>query len=290
MKLKDVGAVAMMSVGLLGVSTMAHALTTEVRIVSAFAYYDEANAVEVDPDSGWWAGGRGTGTVEIGSAYGAPDGLGREAVMLDTPTADDSVQVYARTDQPSYRGAFPEMLRATPDTQLGFWLYLSSASTTTASPVISVWIGVGSGGWRYEIVTFDPVANSYDQKDTWMYVDLTAADAVWTVSRAWPAGPADQNMTWDEIVDYTRTTYNGADSWGAFEYGLSFDQDTPGVFSAIDGVTAATTTWSTVTDFELARTSGRPVLDDCKNGGWQTHPAGTFKNQGACIAAIVAAN
>lgn len=75
--------------------------------------------------------------------------------------------------------------------------------------------------------------------------------------------------------------------WGVFEYGLQFHQQAPGS-SAVDGVTS-TFPGSTVTDFELQATSGRPQLDDCKNHGWQAHPAGPFKNQGACIAAIVAA-
>lgn len=149
----------------------------------------------------------------------------------------------------------------------------------------------GSGaGFGYAIATFDPIANGYTERDTWMYVDTTAPTAVWSVHRAWSEEAA-QAMTWEGLIDHTRGTYLDQDAWGGFEYGLSFRQDAPSTFSAIDGVTVTTAGWSSVTDFELRPTSGPPLLDDCKNNGWKdNYPADTFKNQGTCIAAIVARN
>lgn len=84
-------------------NTVAHATTTEVRIVSTFMYEDAAGQV-VNAVSGWSASGEVTGRVELGSAYGAPQGLGREAVMLDTPAAGDRATIHALTNQPSYAG------------------------------------------------------------------------------------------------------------------------------------------------------------------------------------------
>lgn len=99
-------ALAVMSIGVLAAAPVAQAVTAEVRVVSALAHFD-SEGVLVDPDTGWWGDGTQTGTVEIGSAYDAPTGLGREAVMLDTPTAGDSVQLVALTEQPPSTGAFP---------------------------------------------------------------------------------------------------------------------------------------------------------------------------------------
>lgn len=282
---------AVMSTAVLAEVPVAQAATTEVRVVSAFTHYD-SSGVLIDPNTGWWGDGTQTGTVEIGSAYRAPTGLGREAAMLDTTTAGDAVQLVALTEQPPSAGALPSYISASPDLRLGFWLYLSSASTSGASPVLEGWIGMhGSGaGFGYAVATFDPIANGYTARDTWMYVDTTDPAAVWSVGTAWSQDPA-QDMTWAGLIDHTRGTYNGQDAWGGFEYGVSFKQGTPGTFSAIDGVNVATAQWSSVTDFELQPTSGPPLLDDCKNNGWKNnYPTNTFKNQGACIAATVAHN
>lgn len=272
-------------------STVAHAAVTDVRMVDGLMHYDETGAL-VDPNTGWGADSRGTGRVEIGSAYRAPTGLGRDSLMFDTPAAGDWASATALTNQPTYIGAFPEGLRASPDLRLGFWLYRSSASTSGASPVLGGWIGIrGTGAaYGYAVATFDAVANGYTDLDRWMLVDAMAPNAVWSVQSAWSSGPA-QSMTWPEIVDHTRGSYLGQDVWGGFEYGLHFLQDGPGAFSAIDGVRVTTNEWSILTDFELRAASGRPVLDGCKNNGWhENYPALTFKNQGDCIAAIVAQN
>jgi hypothetical protein len=280
-----------MAVGLLAGSTVAHAATTEVQVVSAFASYDPSVGI-VDPNTGWGVTVSESGRAEIGSAYGAPAGLGRGALMLDTPRDGDSVEVHARTDQGELIGAFPDMLRVAPDQRLGFWLYRSGASTSGSSPVLEGWIGMqGSGsGFGYAIATFDPVANGYTELDTWVYVDATDAEAVWSVRKAWSDDPA-KEMTWSELIDHTRGTYMGQDVWGGFEYGPKFLQDDPGTFSAIDGITASTTVWSSVTDFERRPTTGQPILDTCKNDGWRdNYPTNPFKNQGDCVASIVAAN
>lgn len=278
-----VAGLAVVTVGLWSAGTVAQAATTEVQVVSTFMH-EASTDVFVNADSGWAASGAGTGKVEIGSAYGAPSGLGREAVMLDTPAAGDTATLSALTDQPSYAGAFPEATMVTPDRHLGFWLYLSSVSTPGSTPVLEAWVAKSAS---HVIITFDPSANGYTAVNTWMYVDTTDDDAVWTVR---PRGSDDAlTMTWQQIVDYTAIPYNGTTLWGVFDYGLQFLQQAPGS-SAIDGVTVSTIPGSTVTNFELQPAIGRPLLDDCKNEGWRTHLAGPFKNQGACISAIVAAN
>ncbi|MGA8044641.1 MAG: hypothetical protein WCA30_00070 [Dermatophilaceae bacterium] len=282
---------AVISVAVLAAVPVSQAVTAEVRVVSAFAHYDVSGEF-IDPNSGWASRGAGTGTVEVGSAYGAPTGLGREAAMLDTPTDDDTVQLTALTQQLESQGAFPSWMAASPDLRLGFWLYLSSASSAGSSPFLEGWIGMkGSGaGFGYAIARYDPIANGYDQRDTWMSIEPTDPAAVWSVRKAWSDDPP-QQMTWEQVIEHTRGTYNGQDMWGGFEYGLSFHQGAAGLFSAIDGVTASTAQWSSVTDFELRPASGPPLLDDCKNNGWRhNYPANTFKNQGDCIAAIVANN
>jgi hypothetical protein len=47
---------------------------------------------------------------------------------------------------------------------------------------------------------------------------------------------------------------------------------------------------SAVTDFELRPSRAHRSSTTARSGGWQAHRAGPFQNQGACIAAIVAAN
>ena len=284
-----VAGLAALTVGLWSGVTAAHAATTEIRQVSTFMYEDAAGVI-VNPDSGWGAYGEGTGKVEIGSAYGAPGGLGREAVMLDTPAVGDSATVTALTDQPGYySGAFPEAITVTADRHLGFWLYLSSASTGGSSPVLEASVALANA--THVIITFDPIANGYDTVGTWMHVDTTAAGATWTLRPAWSTDPSLRTpMTWQDVVGQTALDVpNYGTMFGTFDYGFQFLQQAPGS-SAIDGVTVSTTTESTVANFELQPGSGRPQLDNCKNDGWTTHPAGPFKNQGACIATIVAAH
>ena len=283
-----VAGLAVMTVGLWSGGMVAHAATTtEIRVVSTFRYED-ATGVIVNPGSGWAASSDGTGKVEIGSAYGAPSGLGRSAIMLDTPANGDHATVTALTEQPGYySGAFPEAITVTADRHLGFWLYLSNTAAPGSSPVLEAWVALGNA--THVIITFDPIANGYATVGTWMYVDTTAAGATWTVRPAWSTDPSLRTtMTWQDVVVQTALDVpNYGTMFGTFDYGFQFLQQAPGS-SAIDGVTVSTVPGSTTTNFELQTASSRPQLDDCKNNGWQTHPSGPFKNQGACIAAIVA--
>jgi len=129
-------------------------------------------------------------------------------------------------------------------------------------------------------------ANDSNVRDEWRYVEITADDAAWRLNHPSVAGTTE--MTWSQVItDAAASNGGNPPTLG----NISFTQWEGNFSAAIDGVTVSDgDTWSTVVDFELAPTSGRPILDDCKNDGWQTHLAGPFKNQGACIAAIVAAN
>lgn len=282
MKLKAVGAVAMMSVGLLGVSTMAHALTTEDRIVSEFSGWDGGDWVERDTG---WENHSTTGTrAEIGSAYGAPTGHGREAVMLDNPTYGSIAEVIARVGQQDQTGlpdAFPGIL-ADSDLQLGFWVYIPAGSSSSLEVRTS--LVMDDESWWF--LWFPLSANDSNVRDEWRYIEITADDAAWRLNHPSVAGTTE--MTWSQVItDAAASNGGNPPSLG----NVSFTQWEGDFSAAIDGVTVSDgDTWSTVVDFELAPTSGRPILDDCKNDGWQTHFAGPFKNQGACIAAIVAAN
>jgi hypothetical protein len=297
MKMRSIAGLTVLLTAALSASTIAYAeTTTEIRVVNGLAQGSEFEPL--NPDSGWYAETQGTGAVEIGSAYGAPQGFGTDAVMFDTPNAGDRAFITALTDQPysPFGPAFPGYIRTTPDLHLGFWLYLDDGST--AGPVIDAYLA----HWgAHSIITFDPIANGYTARDTWMYVDATAAGAIWRVrpqrdiERVDPADVVE--MTWPDLIEHYKTS----DEWyGAFDYGLRLLQYEPGT-SAIDGITVTNgtstewvegtridTLWSLVTDFELTPTHGRPMLDDCKNDGWRAHPTGPFRNQGQCIATIVA--
>lgn len=273
-----------MAVGLLAVGTVAHAVTAEERVVSELSHWD-VEGPWVDANTGWADHSTQAGMVEIGAAYGAPPRLGGEALMLDTPGGGDTTMVVALGVDPEFPDrvtAFPQDLAATPDVEIGFWLYLPSESQ--GSPILRTSLGLADNSWWG--IAFDPIANGYDQRGTWMDVDTTADTPQWIVSIP---GEPDALMSWLQLVEAAAEA-NGGGSWATLgSYGYSFSQH-QGTYSAIDGVTVGNAEWSVTVDFELAPTSARPVLDDCKNDGWQTHPAGPFKNQGACIAAIVAAN
>lgn len=290
MKLKAVGAVAMMSVGLLGVSTMAHALTTETRVVSEFGYVDPVTGYWVMVGSGWYMGSLGTGGAEIGSAYRAPTGFGRDALMLDTPEAGDVVAVGASLplDRPTAEAAFSQSLTVAEIEDLGFWLYLSPASAPGSSPHL---VGTITMQNNRVSIAFFPTDNGYTERGVWMCVDATAEDATWWTK--WEYAYYGERLSWDQIAQATVRDYDNdgtLDDKGRLSQ-LQFTQDDPGGFSAVDGVTVRTADWEAFTDFELITTSARPQLDDCKDGGWSdNYPTGMFKNQGACIAAIVAAN
>lgn len=287
LRMRSLTGLALVAVGSLAGSTVAHAATTELRIVSAVAHYDPSSGA-VEPNTGWDVRVSGAGRAEISSAYGAPAGLGHGALMLDTPNAGDSVGVYARTDQGELIGAFPEMLRVAPDQRLGFWLYRSSASTSTAGPALRAYVG-NMSMFNAAYITFDPVANGHTGLDTWIYVDATAGDATWIVTD--PDGNFPMSMTWQEVSEHLSMNVAGVVNWATFQHGLTLQQNTAGSYSAIDGVSASANEWSSVTDFELQPTSGRPSLDSCKNDGWRhNYPTVSFKNQGACIAALVAAH
>lgn len=179
------------------------------------------------------------------------------------------------------------MTKVTADRHLGFWLYRSSESASGSSPILEAWVAKANS--THVIITFDPIVNGYTTVDEWMYVDTTAAGALWMVRPAWSDDDSQRTtMTWQEVVDHTAIDFgDGTMWWSGFDYGLQFRQQAPGS-SAIDGVTVSTVPGSTVTNFELHPASSRPQLDDCKNDGWQTHPAGPYKNQGA--SAIVGAD
>ncbi len=284
-------ALAVAVLAVLGGGTFAHAATTEARMVEDFWHFDPTDTT-ADPNTGWVATTSALGSAGIGSAYGAPEGHGREALMLDTRTDGDSVEVHARTDQPDTMGAFPGTLKVAPDQRLEFWLYRSSTSSSQAGPVLRAHVGnisMFNPAW----ISFDPVANSHTSLDTWTHVDATAADAVWTVTIYDVDNHRDvsTSMTWPEVIDRLSMDIFGVVSWASFQYGLSFEQKSAGTHSAIDGVRASTNEWSSVTEFEFRSTSGQPLLDSCKNDGWwQNYPNSPFKNQGACIASLVAAN
>ena len=88
--------------------------------------------------------------------------------MLDTPASGDTATVHALTDQGYYAGAFPEATTVTSDRHLGFWLYLSSASTPGSTPVLEAWVAKSAS---HVIITFDPTVNGYTDVNQWMYVD-----------------------------------------------------------------------------------------------------------------------
>ena len=296
MKSRSITGLAVMLTAALSASTIAYAdTTTEIRVVNGLAQGDQVEPV--NPDSGWSAQHEGGGAVEIGSAYGAPEGFGTDAIMFDTPNEGDRAYLTALSYQPGspFEPAFPGSIVTTPELHLSFWLYLDEESE--AGPVIDQWYIQNAVHW---IITFDPIANDYTDRGRWMYVEATADDAMWTVRPRTVHSRNDEteqvNMTWPELIEH----YKHSDgTYGGFDYGhLTFLQDEPGA-TAIDGITVENgtirdydtgidTLWSLVTDFELATTHGRPLLDDCKNDGWQQHRAGSFRNQGQCIAAIVA--
>jgi hypothetical protein len=298
MQSRSIVGLAVLLTAALSASTIAYAeTTTETRVVNGLAQGDQFDPDNppVNLDSGWYAQYLGTGAVEIGSAYGAPQGFGTDAVMFDTPDEGDRAYLTAQSYQPSspFEPAFPGYIRTTPDLHLSFWLYLDEGST--AGPVIEQWYA----HWAtHSIITFDPIANGYDREGEWMYVDATADDAMWTVRGRNDTEQVE--MTWPDLIERYRSSDG---TYAAFDYDhLTFLQDAPGAASAIDGITVENgtistwdedntridTLWSLVTDFELAPAHGRPLLDDCKNDGWQQHRAGPFRNQGQCIAAIVA--
>ena len=306
MQSRSITGLAVLLTAALSASTIAYAeTTTETRVVNGLAQGDQSDPDNppVNTDSGWSAQHRETGAVEIGSAYGAPPGFGTDAIMFDTPNEGDRAYLTALSYQPfsPFEPAFPGYIRTTPDLHLSFWLYLDEESA--AGPVIDQGYAHSN---MHSIITFDPIANGYDRVGEWMYVDATADNAMWTVRPRTVPSRNDETeqvpMPWPDLIEEYRISLNGSWIYGAFDYGhLTFLQDEPGA-SAIDGITVENgtittydeqntridTLWSLVTDFELAPTHGRPLLDDCKNDGWQQHRAGPFRNQGQCIAAIVA--
>lgn len=303
MKMRSIAGLAVLLTAALSASTIAYAeTTTEIRVVNGLAQGDQFDPDNppVNPDSGWYVRTQGYGAVEIGSAYGAPPGFGTDAVMFDTPNEGDRAYLSAMSYQPfsDFEPGFPGYIRTTPDLHLSFWLYLDEGSE--AGPVIDQWYAHNA---MHSIITFDPIANGYDRVGEWMYVDATADDAMWTVRRPIDIERVDDldvdEMPWPDLIERYRSNWDG--TYAAFDYDyLTFLQYEPGT-SAIDGITVKNgtitefdggtridTLWSLVTDFEHAPTHGRPLLDDCKNDGWRQHRAGPFRNQGQCIAAIVA--
>lgn len=270
-----------MAVGLLAGSTVAHAVTTETRVVSEFSHWDDTGPW-VEGDTGWENHSTTGARAEIGSAHGAPKGLGREAVMLDNPRYGDIAQITARVgqqDQTPLKDAFPGVL-ADSDLHLGFWVYLPAESLSSSLEVRTSLVMADESWWYLEFHLED---NGYDQRGTWTYVDTTADGATWTVIRPGVLGAP--QMTWSQVVTAASEVNGNPPSLG----NVSFTHWHGDFSAAIDGVTVRTATWETVSNFELATTSSRPLLDDCKNDGWRTnYPAGAYKNQGACIAAIVA--
>lgn len=266
-----------LTLGLWSGSAPAQAAPADVLVVSVLAYQSPTGWVE--PNTGWADVSTLPNMVAIGSTYGAPKGLGRHALTLGSPGTGDTVAVIARAADPhahDLRPAFSQTLRATADLSLGFWLYLPSAAD--AAPQISTGLFASDG--MLAVIGFDPIANGYTTRDSWIYVDTTTAESEWSVGGR--LGVPDTHMSWREII---------ADSdMGGLSFGTIGFSHHEGVLGAIDGVTAADNSTITVTDFEPTVSTARPPLDDCKNDGWRTHPAGPFNNQGACIAVIVAAN
>jgi hypothetical protein len=290
MKSRSITGLAVLLTAGLSASAAAYAeTTTEIRVVNNFSYTDE-NGVEFNVDSGWLVDNYRTGgSVEIGSAYGAPQGFGTDAVMFGTPREGDRAGITALPNVGEGTDpAFPTVIQVNDALHISFWLYLSSGSS--AAPVIDANFNHNNFAQR---ITFDPIANGYNRVGEWMYVDATADDATWMVRQGGPIENLDlaSEWFWPDLVE-AHTVGGG----GQFDYGLPFLQYEPEA-SAIDGITVTNhflvpsfeePIWSVTTDFELAPTHGRPLLDDCKNDGWRNHPAGTFRNQGACIAALVA--
>jgi hypothetical protein len=146
--------------------------------------------------------------------------------MFDTPAQGDRSTLYALTDQPSYEPAFPGHYRVSPDLRIGFWVYVSSQSTSGSGPALRAYLGNrGSGAaYGYTWASFDPVRDGQVQPDTWTFVEPTASDAVWRVGST--LEDSDEEISWAGLIERIRgVTPDGADAYGSFEYGFGFEQD-----------------------------------------------------------------
>ena len=209
-----VAGLAVVTVGLWSGSTVAHAATTEFRVVSTFMYQDAAD--EIVQRRQWLVGVRrgdrqGRDRLRVRrrrTAWGArpscstPPQSATAPPSMPCPTQSGTTLAPSRGDH-DHPGPSPRVL---------------------AVPVQRVHPGIDPrpGGLgrqvqsNHVIITFDPSVNGYTAVDTWMYVDTTADGGRWTVAFRL----SDDNPGYDpdvaaDVMTYTAIDFNGTHQWWA---------------------------------------------------------------------------
>ena len=225
--------------------------------------------------SGWVEFERDAGVADIAGDYGAPAGLGVQSLTLDTPFGNDKAQAFTSV----IADGVPDPLSAV--TTLTYVAFRSQASTAFAfqAPALNVEVDVNglavAGG--FTTLVYEPVYNDFPSAfptDAWTPVDaLDGGDARWWSTNPVPGGPnRDTFSPWSTFVALNPDAV-------VLRVGVNQGGGNGGLYGAVDGLTYNATTY----DFE----SFVPTKDDCKNGGWATlFAAGTWKNQGQCVASF----
>lgn len=144
----------------------------------------------------------------------------------------------------------------------------------------------GSDTWQRRLV-YVPSQNGTVIQDSWQEWDaIDGGNAMWAYSGAtWPVtgGSGTTLKSWSQILtDYPGVRIRVTDSWLGVRVGEPYaDGYTENIDAFKFGTAAGTTTF----DFEPDITPGSDK-NACKNGGWMTFNAPSFKNQGACVSYI----
>ena len=243
-----------------------------VTVAAAPASAATTVVTEISPTSTFTPGAtRDTGTVAIGTTFGAPAGFGTGSLELSTPASNDKAQAVSTQAAGTLLSTFA--------TRIGYATYRSSASTASPLqyPALNVEVdlnGAAAGG--YTTLVYEPyytVGSAALKLDTWQTWD--AAQGRWWTTR--PAAPftatfgADTRL-WSDVLAANPDAV-------IISVGINQGSGNAGLIAAADALVAGGLT----IDFDPRVYT----KDDCKAGGWQTNfPAGKYKNQGDCVSSF----
>lgn len=254
--------------------------TTGIAVAATLALAGTASAATVEHvddigatpyvDAGEWAtDATSDGTPTIDDEFGAPDGFGEDSIVLRTPENGDKAATLLNLAEPVDADAI---------TAISYNVFRDADSTAADHLTPSIQMIVDFNGGTLEdggfaTMVYEPTYNGYPvadpiASDEWVFLDaFDDGQATWWSTRAVGSVDAYSFVSLQTYLDANP-------DMEVLRIGIGQGSGNPGLIAAVDGFTFNDTTY----DFEV-------TAETCKDGGWETaFAAGTYRNQGQCIA------
>lgn len=229
-------------------------------------------------EDGWSVFERDTGTIDITNEFGAPAGLGSEAIVIKTPLSN--AKAYTAH-------AAPANLQLDDLTRLDYYAYRSAASAESSvdgqAPALNLFIDIDGNTTADTTLVYEPLYQTAGAAgvvpDSWQLWNAGNDGAKWWSTN--PIASAPNRNTFPTLAEIKASNSSAV----VLGYAINQGGGNPGLIGAVDGLAVNDTVYS----FEAtsAPTPTFPVSkEDCKKNGYQEFTGKQFRNQGECVSYV----